>query len=116
MHNQNIQLIVRISLLLIYIILFIIQIIFLILFIRKRKMKHLICSFTTSLISCISAIGIMFYYDSLPGYGPMAGLTYFSEFTYSFLASIMFAGMFLLSIFIYIIHILRNYRKSKNIT
>lgn len=112
MHNQNIQLVIKILLLLIYIILFVIQLVSLILFIRKKKQKYWVCSSITAMISSIAANRIMFYYDGLPGYGPLPGLTYFSEWIYSFWASIIFAGMFLLSIFLKIILKVRTKHKT----
>ncbi len=97
MFNENLRLVFQYVLLIIYILLFFLQIVLFIHFI-KRKNKYWIYLAGTALISCMAAIILMFFYDSLPGYGSMPGLTYFAEWFYSFCASIVFAGMLILSI------------------
>ncbi|MDE5776997.1 MAG: hypothetical protein K2I10_00565, partial [Lachnospiraceae bacterium] len=83
-------------------------------FIRKKKQKYWLYTSIIAIIASLAAIGIMFYYDSLPGYGMMPGLTYFNEFMYSLLASIIFAGMFLLSLLSKIISIIIKRIKRKS--
>ena len=96
MFHENLRLVFEYVLVIVYILLFFLQIVLLIRFI-KRKNKWIYPA-GASFISCIAAIILMFFYNSLPGYGPMPGLTYFAEFCYSFIASIAFAGMLILSI------------------
>ncbi len=96
MFNENLRLTFEYVVLIVYILLFFLQIVLFIRFIKKRI--NWIYPAGTALISCIAAVILMFFYDSLPGYGPMPGLTYFAEFFYSFIASIVFAGMLILSI------------------
>ena len=110
MPRDNIQLIVRILLLIIYIILLIFQFFLLIQFVKKKKHKYGVACSVVAITSSIIANRIMFLYNSLSGYGAMAGLTYFKEFMYSLRASIIFAGIFILSLLLNIIIYIINRR------
>lgn len=103
MNQENIRLVIRILLLILYIILLAIQFFLFIQCIRKKNLKYGAACSVAAIASSVIAIGIMFFYDSLPGYGPMAGLTYFSEFMYSLGASVIFAGIFIISLLLNII-------------
>ncbi len=48
-------------------------------------------------VSAAAALGLMFYYDSLPGIGMMPGLTYIAEVIYSMLFTAAFAVMAVIS-------------------
>lgn len=98
MHSENIQLIIRIIILIFYILLLLIQIISLYKYVRKKQNKYWLYASITAILSSMTAIGIMFYYDSLPGYGFMPGLTYFNEWLYSFGAGIIFFVVFVISL------------------
>lgn len=74
-----------------YIVLFILQIVLLAVSIRKKKWKLWFGLFLTELLSLLLAVGLTIYYDNLPGYGMMPGLTYFGEGIFSFCAAGIYA-------------------------
>ena len=67
-------------LLITYIVILIFQIILFVITIRKKNKKNLWrILFSAELISLLISIGLMIYYNNLPGYGFMPGLTYLGE-------------------------------------
>ena len=96
--------------LIIYILAFITQIVCLVKCI-KNKLKWSILIFF-EIISIITAMLLMNYYDSLPGSGFMPGLTYLGEVLGSFAAMILYIAMFIITITIKIIILLINKKKQ----
>lgn len=84
-------------LLIIYVIILILQIICLVFSFRKKIKKLWICLLLFDFISMVTALMLMFYYDSLPGYGFMPGLTYLGEIAFSFCATVVYLVMLLVS-------------------
>lgn len=111
MHDQNIKFVLQVSLLMIYIVLLLVQIVLLFQFVRKKNNKYWLYTSIIAIISSVAAIGIMFFYDSLPGYGLLPGLTYINEWLYSLGASIIFIGIFMLSLLLKIIYLLKDKKK-----
>lgn len=111
MHDQNIKFVLHVSLLMIYTVLLLVQIVLLSQFIRKKNNKYWLYTSIIAIISSVAAIGIMFFYDSLPGYGLLPGLTYINESLYSLGAGIIFIGMFLLSLLLKIIYLFKDRKK-----
>ena len=97
-------------LLIAYIIVFIVQLIFFVKAIRKKTKKFWIGLFLIEIIPILIAIGLMLYYESLPGYGFMPGLSYLGEILSSFGAVVLYAVMFVSSA---IICIVNGERKKK---
>jgi hypothetical protein len=62
-----------------YIFLLLLQVALLILAICRRTIGYRFTSLIASLLSAALTWGLGAYYDSLPGYGFMPGLTYFAE-------------------------------------
>ena len=58
--------------------------------------------FSAELIPLLISIGLMIYYNNLPGYGFMPGLTYLGEVLFSFGAVVLYCISFLISICSYI--------------
>ena len=58
--------------------------------------------FSAELIPLLISIGLMIYYNNLPGYGFMPGLTYLGEILFSFGAVVLYCISFLISICSYI--------------
>ena len=85
-----------------YIVIFIIQIILFVITIRKKTKKLWRILFSAELIPLLISIGLMIYYNNLPGYGFMPGLTYLGEVLFSFGAVVLYCISFLISICIYI--------------
>lgn len=63
-------------LLITYIVILILQIILLVITIRKKTKKLWRTLFSIELIPMLISIGLMIYYNNLPGYGFMSGLSY----------------------------------------
>lgn len=97
-------------LLIAYIIVFIVQLIFFVKAIRKKTRKLWVVLFSVEIIPILIAIGLMLYYESLPGYGFMPGLSYLGEILSSFGAAVLYAVMFVISA---IICIVSGERKKK---
>lgn len=96
--------------LIIYILAFIIQIVCLVKCI-KNKLKWNILIFL-EIISIITAMLLMNYYDSLPGSGFMPGLTYLGEVLGSFASMILYIAMLIITLIIKIIIFLINNKKQ----
>ena len=88
-------------LLITYIVILIFQIILFVITIRKKKKLWRIL-FSAELILLLISIELMIYYNNLPGYGFMPGLTYLGEVLFSFGAVVLYCISFLISICSYI--------------
>ena len=95
-----------------YILIFVLHIVFLVKAIRKKSKKRWVFLFTMEFISALIAIGLKEYYDSLPGYGFMPGLSYLGEVLFSFFASVSYGVLFLISVCVFLV----IEEKKKNIS
>lgn len=86
-----------------YILIFILQIVLLVKSIRRDSKKLWVRLFLLELIPMFIAIVLEKYYDNLPGYGFMPGLTYMGEVLFSFGASVLYGVSFLISACIFIV-------------
>ena len=86
-----------------YIAIFILQIALLVLSLRKKTKKLWLSLFLSEIIPMITAFILMRYYDSLPGYGFMPGLSYFGEVIFSLGAAVLYCIVLFVSIFIFVI-------------
>ena len=102
--NRNLRrkIVMAMFLLITYIVIFIFQIILFVITIRKKTKKLWRILFSAELISLLISIGLMIYYNNLPGYGFMPGLTYLGEVLFSFGAVVLYCISFLISICSYI--------------
>ena len=89
-------------LLITYIVILIFQIMLFLISIRKKTKKLWRILFSAELIPLLISIGLMIYYNNLPGYGFMPGLTYLGEVLFSFGAVVLYCISFLISICSYI--------------
>lgn len=89
---------VALPLLVAYVMIFVLQIALLVLSIRKKQKKLWLSLFLVEVIPMLIANGLRIYYDSLPGYGIMPGLTYIGEVLYSYGASIIYCVLFVISV------------------
>ena len=89
-------------LLITYIVILIFQIILFVITIRKKTKKLWRILFSSELIPLLISIGLMIYFNNLPGYGFMPGLTYLGEVLFSFGAVVLYCISFLISICSYI--------------
>lgn len=80
-----------------YIFLLLLQVALLILAVCRRTIRYRFTSLIASLLSAALTWGLGAYYDSLPGYGMMPGLTYFAETLFSYGAAILYCGMLAVS-------------------
>lgn len=85
-----------------YIVILVLQIVLLVLSLRKKQKKLWLSLFLVEVISILAATGLRIYYDHLPGYGIMPGLTYIGEVLYSYGASIVYFLLFVVSVLCYI--------------
>ena len=81
-----------------YMVILVLQIVLLVLSLRKKQKKLWLSLFLVEVIPMLIAIGLRIYYDSLPGYGIMPGLTYIGEVLYSYGASIIYCVLFVISV------------------
>ena len=81
-----------------YMVILVLQIVLLVLSLRKKQKKLWLSLFLVEVIPMLIANGLRIYYDSLPGYGIMPGLTYIGEVLYSLGASIVYCLVFLVSV------------------
>ena len=86
-------------LLIIYVIVLAVQIVLIVCSCR-RKIKW-IWPLLFEAISIIGALATLRYFDSLPGYGIMPGLSYFGEVVWSFLAAVGYGIVLLITLIIY---------------
>lgn len=86
-----------------YIAIFALQIVLLVLSVRKKTMWFWMVLFLLEILSMIVAFVLMRYFDSLPGYGFMPGLSYFGEVISSFGAVILYVATLFVSLFVLLI-------------
>jgi len=89
-------------LLITYTVILIFQIILFVMTVRKKTKKLWRILFSVELIPMLISIGLMIYYNNLPGYGFMPGLTYLGEVLFSLGAVVLYGISFLISICSYI--------------
>ena len=85
-------------LLIAYIVILVLQIVLLVLSLRKKQKNLWVSLFLVEAIPMLIANGLRVYYDSLPGYGIMPGLSYIREVLYSLGASIVYCLLFTVSV------------------
>lgn len=85
-------------LLILYLVVLAAQIVLFVRCIRQHSLKRWLILFTFEEVSFIIAFLLMHYFDNLPGYGMMPGLTYFAATMYSLGAAILYCIMLLLSV------------------
>ena len=99
-------------LLIAYIAIFILQIALLVLSLLKKTKKLWISLFLSEFIPMITAFVLMRYYDSLPGYGFMPGLSYFGEVIFSFGAAVLYCIVLFVSICIFAVVKIKENKKQ----
>lgn len=80
-----------------YIFLLALQVLSFILAIRRKTKRYWISLFVLEAASAVLAWRLGVWFDSLPGYGFMPGLTYFAETLFSYGAAILYCGMLAVS-------------------
>ena len=80
-----------------YIFLLALQVLSLILAIRRKSKRYWIFLFLLEAVSAVLAWRLGVWFDNLPGYGFMPGLTYLSEILFSYGAAILYCGMLAVS-------------------
>ncbi len=90
-------------LLILYLLVFIIEIFLLVKFIKSKQNKYFFINIILEICFIIISAITFIYYDNLPGYGLMPGLTYFSHFMYSFLSCIINIIMLAVTVFLKLI-------------
>ena len=96
------EIVMALFLLITYIVILIFQIILFVISIRKKTKKLWRILFSAELVPLLISIGLMIYYNDLPGYGFMPGLTYLGETLFSLGAVVLYCINFLISICSYI--------------
>ena len=96
------EIVMSLFLLITYIVILIFQIILFVISIRKKTKKLWRILFSAELVPLLISIGLMIYYNDLPGYGFMPGLTYLGETLFSLGAVVLYCINFLISICSYI--------------
>lgn len=86
-----------------YILILIALVAMLILSIRKNTRLHWVVLFSTELVSMLVSFGLARYFDALPGYGFMPGLSYLEEVVASYGAMIVYGVTLLISIIFVIV-------------
>ena len=81
-----------------YIAVFIIEIVLLVLAIRKNSGRLWLSLFLSEVIPLAAAFCLMQYFDGLPGFGFMPGLSYFGEVISSLGAVILYAAALAVSV------------------
>ncbi len=90
-------------LLIAYIIIFALQVLLCAVSIHKESKKMWLWLFLLELISLAMAVCLVVYYNGLPGYGTMPGLTYMGEALFSVWAAMAYGLMLAVSGVIYIV-------------
>ena len=85
-------------LLIFYIAVFVAQIVLFVLAIKRKTNKNWLTLFLAEIIPMIISLCLMIYYNNLPGYGFMPGLSYLAEVLFSFGATILYGVLFLVSV------------------
>lgn len=99
--------------LILYLVIFIGQIVLLVKAIKKKETKSWIKVFLLEVFSIIISITLWQYYEILPGYGFMPGLSYLDEVLFSFGNTILSAIMLFITICTKIIIYIKS-KKSNN--
>lgn len=98
-------------LLILYLLGFVFQIILLVKSIKKKEKKYWIMTFVIEIIFIIISKIVENYYNSLPGYGFMPGLTYMGEILLSFGANTIYYIMLFITIVVKIITFEREQKR-----
>ncbi len=69
-----------------------------------RKHKRIGLVLVANLLSAGLALFLLWYFDTLPGHGPMPGFAYFPEVFYSLCAAAAFAVLALITILCWLYH------------
>lgn len=69
---------------------------------KKKATKIWVGTFISEIIPLILSIITMMYFNSLPGYGFMPGLSYLGEILFSFGAAALYAIMILISLIVFL--------------
>ena len=88
---------------LLYISLLAIQVLSFILAIRRKSKRYWVSLFVLESVSAVLAWRLGVWFDGLPGYGIMPGLTYLSEILFSYGAAVISLGIAALSAILWII-------------
>ena len=94
----------------IYLVVLALQIALLVLSIKKRTKPLWISLFSLELVPMGIAAALGVYYDGLPGYGFMPGLSYLGEILFSYGAAVIYGVTFLVSVCACIICTKNNYK------
>lgn len=86
-----------------YLAIFLIQIVLFILSLKRKNTGLWIGLFLSEAIPMLTALLLMRYFDTLPGYGVMPGLSYFGETLFSLGASVVYAGALLVSVCVFVL-------------
>lgn len=89
-------------LLIAYFIILAAQITSLVFAVKKKTTKLWVGTFVAEIIPLILSIITMMYFNSLPGYGFMPGLSYLGEILFSFGAAALYAIMILVSFIVFL--------------
>lgn len=87
----------EIVLFLLYVIALLLQIFLLVRAVKSPVSGSWTDLYATEIISALAALLLFLYYETLSGYGPMPGLTYFAEGFLSLAAAAVYAGMLAVS-------------------
>ena len=69
-----------------------------------RKHKKIWPVLTANILSIGVSVFLLWYFDTLPGYGMMPGLTWFAEVFYSICAAVVFAVLVLVTFLCMLYH------------
>ena len=86
-----------------YIFLLALQVLSLILAIRRKSKRYWISLFLLEAVSAVLAWRLGVWFDSLPGYGFMPGLTYISETLFGYGTAVISLGIAVLSAILWIV-------------
>lgn len=84
MNRGNMNSLVSLILLISYLSVFIIEIVLLVKFIKSKQNKYWLINIILEICFIIISIIMFNYYDNLPGYGLMPGLSYITQLLFSF--------------------------------
>ena len=89
MNRENMNSLVSLILLISYLSVFIIEIVLLVKFFKSKQNKYWLINIILEICFIIISIIMFNYYDNLPGYGLMPGLTYVTQLLFSFCGCIL---------------------------
>ena len=95
-------------LLIFYIAVFVAQIVLFVLAVKRKTNKNWLTLFLAEIIPMIISLCLMIYYNNLPGYGFMPGLSYLAEVLFSFGATVLYGVLLLVSICSFIVIKVKN--------